>query len=124
VVVDKKTGKIICTEVGKGRRHDFHLYKKSKVHVYPNIEMATDTGYLGLQKIHSKTKQPKKRSKKNPLSKEDKRNNRAISSERVAAEHVIRRIKIFRIMAERYRNRRKRFGLRLNLIAGLYNFEL
>ncbi|MBD2002270.1 IS5/IS1182 family transposase, partial [Trichocoleus sp. FACHB-40] len=24
----------------------------------------------------------------------------------------------------RYRNRRKRFGLRFNLIAGLYNYEL
>jgi len=27
-------------------------------------------------------------------------------------------------LAERYRNRRKRFGLRFNLIAGLYNYEL
>ncbi|MCA1626568.1 MAG: IS5/IS1182 family transposase, partial [Acidobacteria bacterium] len=29
-----------------------------------------------------------------------------------------------RIIAERYRNRRKRFALRFNLIAGLYNYEL
>ncbi|MGH9945233.1 MAG: IS5/IS1182 family transposase, partial [Pyrinomonadaceae bacterium] len=29
-----------------------------------------------------------------------------------------------RILAERYRNRRKRFSLRFNLIAGIYNFEL
>lgn len=33
-------------------------------------------------------------------------------------------LKIFRIVAERYRNRRKRFSLRLNLMAGLYNYEL
>jgi hypothetical protein len=39
-------------------------------------------------------------------------------------EHVIRRLKIFRIFSSRYRNRRKRFGLRLNLIAGLLNYEL
>jgi hypothetical protein len=110
--------------VGKGRRHDFHLYKASKVHVLPEIEMTVDTGYLGLQKLHTKTKQPKKKSKKNPLSKQDKKDNRAISSERVLAEHVIRRIKVFRIMGERYRNRRRRFGLRLNLIAAIYNFEL
>lgn len=108
----------------KGRRHDFHLYKTSKVHVHPDVEMTVDTGYLGLKKQHAKTKQPKKKSKKNPLSKQDKKDNRAISSERVLVEHVIRRIKIFRIMAERYRNRRKRFGLRLNLIAGINNFEL
>jgi len=39
-------------------------------------------------------------------------------------EHVIRRLKIFRIFSGRYRNRRKRFGWRLNLIAGLLNYEL
>ena len=27
-------------------------------------------------------------------------------------------------MAEKYRNRRKRFGLRLNLITGILNYEL
>ncbi|HEY9811580.1 MAG TPA: IS5/IS1182 family transposase, partial [Halomicronema sp.] len=31
---------------------------------------------------------------------------------------------IFKIMSSRYRNRRKRFLLRLNLIAGIYNYEL
>jgi hypothetical protein len=37
--------------------------------------------------------------------------------------NVIRRLKIFRILSERYRNRRKRFGLRFNLIAAIYNHE-
>ncbi|HEX5153041.1 MAG TPA: IS5/IS1182 family transposase, partial [Parafilimonas sp.] len=36
----------------------------------------------------------------------------------------IRKQKIFKIIAERYRNRRKRFGLRVNLIAGIYNYDL
>ena len=40
------------------------------------------------------------------------------------AEHIIRSLKIFRILSERYRNRRRRFGLRFNLIAAIYNFEL
>lgn len=80
-----------------------------------------DTGFQGLQKIHGNTEIPKKRSKRNPLTREDKRYNRKISSERVIVENVIREPKIFRIIAERYRNRRKRFGLRLNLIAALHN---
>lgn len=42
----------------------------------------------------------------------------------MAIEHVIRRLKVFRILTERYRNRRKRFGLRFNLIAAIYNREL
>jgi DDE superfamily endonuclease len=55
---------------------------------------------------------PKKRSKKNPLSASDKTKNRAISSERVPCENVIAMLKRFKIIADRYRNRRRRFGLR------------
>ena len=54
----------------------------------------------------------------------DKINNREISKNRVLNENVIAMIKRFKIVADRYRNRRKRFGLRFNLISGIYNFEL
>ncbi|MGI8656259.1 MAG: IS5/IS1182 family transposase, partial [Pyrinomonadaceae bacterium] len=47
-----------------------------------------------------------------------------LSRERIVVENVIRHVKIFRIVSERYRNRRRRYGLRFNLIAGLYNYEL
>ena len=67
---------------------------------------------------------PKKKSKKRPLSHEDKQKNRELSSQRVLNEHVIGKIKRFNILSDRYRNRRKRFGLRFNLIAGIYNYEL
>jgi ribosomal 30S subunit maturation factor RimM len=83
--------------------------------------LKVDTGYQGIVKLHANSDIPKKRSKKNPLTKEDKKMNRKISGERVTVEHVIREIKIFKIIAERYRNRRKRFGLRVNLIAAFYN---
>jgi hypothetical protein len=66
---------------------------------------------------------PKKRSKKNPLTTDDKVRNKAISSERVTIENIIREIKIFRIIAEKYRNRRKKYGLRFNLIAAIYNLN-
>jgi hypothetical protein len=83
-----------------------------------------DTGYLGLQKLHANTVMPKKKTKKQPLTKEEKAQNRKISSERVPCENVIGCLKRFRIIAEKYRNRRKRFGLRFNLIAAIYNLEL
>jgi hypothetical protein len=70
------------------------------------------------------TEIPKKRSKKNPLTEVDKKENQRISSSRVTVENVIRSIKIFRIIAEKYRNRRKRLSLRLNLIAAIYNYQL
>jgi ppGpp synthetase/RelA/SpoT-type nucleotidyltranferase len=55
--------------------------------------------------------------------KEQKKINREISSKRMKIEHIIGRIKRFNILSEKYRNRRKRFGLRLNLICGIVNYE-
>jgi hypothetical protein len=83
-----------------------------------------DTGYQGIQKLHSNSELPKKKSKKNPLTKEDKKQNRRISSIRITIENIIREVKIFRILAEKYRNRRRRFALRFNLIAAIYNLNL
>ena len=86
--------------------------------------MLVDTGYLGMTAIHANSELPKKRTKLRPLTKTDKRSNRRIASDRVANEQVIGVLKRFRIIAERYRNRRRRFGLRWNLITGIYNLEL
>jgi hypothetical protein len=83
-----------------------------------------DTGYQGIQKMHSNTDMPKKKTKKKPLTKEEKKENQKISASRVLIENIIREVKIFRIIAEKYRNRRKRFGLRFNLIAAIYNLNL
>jgi len=47
-----------------------------------------------------------------------------LSSYRITVENILRCLKVFRILSERYRNRRKRYGLRFNLLAALYNREL
>ncbi len=122
--MDKKSKRIICITQSFGRKHDFKLFKQSKTHVHPSIKMQVDTGYMGILKIHKNSEIPKKRSKKNPLTKLDKKQNQIISSSQVLVENIIRCLKIFRIIAEKYRNRRKKYNLRLNLIAGLYNFQL
>jgi hypothetical protein len=122
--VDKRTKKIICTAFGKGRRHDFYIFKKSKTYIHKAIKTLADSGYQGLQKVHPNSVLPKKNTKKNPLSKTDKEANQLLARNRVLNENVIGMLKRFKIIADRYRNRRKRFGLRLNLIAGIYNWEL
>jgi hypothetical protein len=122
--VNKFNGKVVCTEYSNGKKHDFELFKESNIRFHKNTKVLVDTGYLGLSKIHINTFIPKKRSKKNPLSSDDKKRNRKLSSERVLNEHVIGKLKRFKIISDRYRNRRKRFGLRFNLISGVYNFEL
>lgn len=67
---------------------------------------------------------PKKKPKKKCLTSKEKEYNRELAKQRIYIEHVIRAIKIFRILAQPYRNRRRRFGLRFNLISGLYNYGL
>jgi transposase len=89
-----------------------------------HISVLADAGYLGLAKLHSNSRTPAKKTKLHPLSKEQKASNRALSQKRILIESIIRKLKIFRILSERYRNRRKRFGLRFNLIAAVYNMEL
>ena len=123
-MVDKLKKEIICTDFCNGKRHDFRLFKESGVRFKPETKTITDTGYLGIQKLHANSKLPKKKTKKYPLTKEDKENNRQLSSERVLNENVIGMLKRFKIIADKYRNRRRRFGLRFNLIAGIYNYEL
>jgi transposase len=82
-----------------------------------------DAGYQGLSDLHQNSQTPAKKTKLHPLTKEQKASNRVLSRQRVLVENIIRRLKIFRILSERYRNRRKRFGLRFNLIAAIYNLE-
>lgn len=100
------------------------MLKESKTHINPKTKVLLDSGYQGFNQIHPNSETPLKKTKKNPLTKEDKIKNQKLSSNRVKVENVIGSIKNFRIIAERYRNRRKRFFLRLNLIAGIYNYEL
>ena len=83
-----------------------------------------DTGFQGIAKIHANSELPRKRSKRDPLTEEDRRRNRAISSGRVANEHAIGFVKRFRIVSEKHRGRRRGFGLRFNLVAGICNYEL
>ena len=123
-MVDVNTSKIICTAYGKGAEHDFHLFKAYAVNFSEKKQILADRGYQGLQKLHLNSQIPIKKPKGGELSKENKRFNRILSRQRIVIEHVNRRLKIFKILSERYRNRHRRFGLRCNLLAAICNFEL
>jgi IS5 family transposase len=101
------------------------MWKKSiGAKVVKHIKIQADKGYQGIAKLHKNSEIPKKKTKKQPLTEQEKANNRRINSERVGVEHANCRLKRFHILADTYRNRRKRFGLRLSLFCGLHNFEL
>ena len=86
--------------------------------------MVADKGYQGIAKLHSSSYVPIKRRRNRPLSELETEYNRVLSQVRIAIEHVNRRLKVFRILSERYRNRRCRHEQRVQLMAAFYNWEL
>jgi len=122
--VSHQSREIICVAVGKGREHDFKLFKRSNIAIQAQIACLADRGYQGLQKLHRNSQTPKKKPRGGALTPQEKKQNQALASRRVIGEHVIGKLKVFRILAEKYRNRRRRFGLRLHLLASLYNLDL
>ena len=122
--MNQKSLEILATAFGTGSTHDFHLFKESRIGMANHICSLADSGYLGISRIHENSRIPAKKSKLHPLTRAQKAENHQLSCQRIFVENVIRKLKIFRILSERYRNRRKRFGLRFNLIAAIYNQEL
>ena len=115
--------KIICVATSAGKTHDFVLFKSSRLAILPQIVLLADTGYQGVDALHPNSWTPFKKSKLHPLTPEQKQQNRLLSSCRVTVENAIRKLKRFRILSSTYRNRRKRFGLRFNLIAAIANLH-
>jgi hypothetical protein len=124
VVVELESGQILCTAYGLGRVHDFRLFKNSRLPLLSSQLCLADKGYQGLAKLHANCCTPTKKPRDTQLPEVERQHNSNLARLRVIAEHVNRRLKIFRILSEPYRNRRKRLGLRFNLISGLLNHEL
>ena len=123
VVVTSK-GKIVAVNIEKGRKHDFKIFKESKLSRKIRLcKIFADLGYLGIKHICPNSTLPKKNTKLNKLTKEDKKENHKLSSKRVIIEHINAKIKVFKITKYPYRNRRKRFGLRMNLICAIINMD-
>ena len=124
LIVNAQNGEIICSDHSQGSTHDFTLYEQSiGSAVLGNIKMCADSGYQGILKLHKNSETPKKKPKGRDLSNEEKAENRRISRRRIFVENINAKIKVFKITANRYRNRRNRFGLRMAIICGIINFE-
>ena len=74
-----------------------------------------------MQKYHKNSIIARKKKRGKNLTKEDKKFNRILAKKRVKIEHIFAKIKSFKIFSTKYRNCRRRFGLRMNLICGIIN---
>ena len=122
--MNKETLDIIAIAQCKGKTHDFKLYKDEFGHaVAEHIKLMGDSGFQGILDFHKNSETPKKKPKGGELTAEEKAENKRISQERIFIENVNACLKVFKIIANKYRNRRRRFGLRMSLICGIYNFQ-
>lgn len=121
LIVCLTTLTILVVVCGKGRTHDFTLFKRTNRGILQTILKYADSGYQGLQKLLSNSKIPFKRSKNTPLTPEQKAYNRALARLRIKIEHVNRRCKIFRIVKDVYRGKHKHYGKTWTLVAELVN---
>lgn len=115
---------ILCTNICKGKNHDFDLFKDSKLPINIKLKLYVDSGYQGVLKFHKCSELPKKSSKHNPLSYEDKLSNREKAKIRIIVEHVNAKLKVFKIFSTQYRNRRKDFLKRFNIVCALVNADM
>ena len=105
-----------------GSVHDFTVYKDGPP-VHRDTRTFVDSGYQGLDKLHQATELPYKKSKNHKLNKEEKEYNAGLSRLRVKVENTLCKIKTFRILSDRYRNKIKGYSLKFNIIAGIVNLK-
>lgn len=61
LIINQPDKSVICTEFGKGRQHDFRIFKNSKLKVLQTIEVLADKGYQGINRYHSNSYIPHKK---------------------------------------------------------------
>jgi DDE superfamily endonuclease/Helix-turn-helix of DDE superfamily endonuclease len=105
----------VCESV-PGSAHDKRVYDRSRVVVPRDAKRVGDTAYLGTP-LRTPTRKPRG----GELTAGQKEANRVVSRRRVAAEHGIGKMKVWRVAAERYRNPVNRHTLIMKNVAGLHN---
>ncbi|MDQ7004825.1 MAG: transposase [Ghiorsea sp.] len=45
------TGKVLSVVCAKGKKHDFSVFKESRLPIHPNSKLLADSGYQGLKNI-------------------------------------------------------------------------
>jgi hypothetical protein len=135
ITVNEKGLIVHKTRHAWGSRHDYSLFKWSHPRLPGEVCLGLDRGYDGVQKdypqlnceVPFKRRSPgrgKRGVKAEELTSEQKSFNRKLSSERVVVEHAISRLKKFRIMAHKFRNRLKHYDTMTSIVCGLTNFRI
>ena len=123
LIVCLLTGLICAIRFGKGKSHDFDMFKNANFDLSDELGINADSGFQGIQNFHSKVELPRKSSKKHPLTKQQKDENTKKASKRVPIEHTNRKCKIFKICSCRFRGKHNNYENTWMLIASIINLK-
>ncbi len=126
LITDKATGRVLgLGPTHAGSRHD-KACADDDGYVFPEgSTLYKDTGFQGYEPEGVTTHQPKKKPRGRELTSEEKESNRLISRVRVKVEHSLGRVKVFRIVADTFRNIKEGFvDLVMETACGLSNLCL
>ena len=115
----------------EGKNHDYGIFKEEfppPSDIFPeNVTLWMDLGFIGVEKDYpcATVMMPKKKPRGKELTNEEKKHNKAINRFRVVVEHAIGGVKRFRIVTDKFRNRKGGFDDKVMLIScGLWNYHL
>lgn len=129
IICNEKKEILLVSKTKDGKIHDLTQLKKSGLIDYlpPGITLWVDKGYKGITKYlkhNNAVMIPHKKSKKHPLTLQQKSDNAVISGIRAVIEHAIGGIKRFGSMSNIYRNKHGQDDQMIYLCASLWNFHL
>jgi len=109
-----------------GRRNDYAILKIKHPVLSEELMVFYDLGYLGVEKDFPKQISilPYKKKKGKELTISQKEWNKLQSKIRIKVEHVISRIKKFRISTDTFRNRLCRYDMISEIVCGIVNFKI
>jgi len=125
-ISEKRTKKIkALSATVEGKKHDKTLTDEQGYDFPAGSKLWKDTGFQGYEPAGVETHQPKKKPKGGELTPAEKAQNQHISQERIGIEHSLGDVKVFRIVADVFRNLLDNFAdLCMETACGLHNLRL
>ena len=111
----------------KGRRHDYDVYKENRPILPNNVVNVFDLAYLGVEKDFPEQKSSipiRKQRNQQDLSQEEIDYNIIHSKKRIVIEHAICRLKKYRILADVFRNKLRKYNKMSDIVSGLVNYRI
>jgi len=117
---------IIIHKLGykRGRRHDYDIYRV--ILLLQKRLLMYYLGYLGIERDFPQqlSSLPYRKKRNKDLSQEEKEHNKSHSRKRIVIEHTICRLKKYKIFADIFRNKLRRYNKMSDIVSGLVNYQV